>query len=94
MQANLGEEWTILFIAGKTKFTSITTIRIPVTARRLEDTLFATFTRPPIRIFDCWEGSITLFITQGVIHVSAVITQGLSQGAAGQAIVYTTVTVA
>ena len=75
MQANIGDQWTILFIAG------IVTIRNPVTARCLEDTplLGAIGTRPPIRILNSWELNITFAIAEGVSHVFAIPTKRLGQ---------------
>ena len=84
MQANLGDQWTILFIAAIAYICTIVTIWIPITAIRLEDTpLGAISTRPSIRILDSWEVSVTLAITDRVIHISTVLTQGLDLSTAG-----------
>ena len=78
MQANIGDQRTILFIAG------IVTIWIPVTSRRFEDTpLSAIGTRPPVGILNFWELGEALAITKGFSHVTAVLTQGLIPSAAG-----------
>ena len=78
IQANLGDQWTILFIAG------IVTIWIPVTSRCFEDTLFGAIgTRPPIWVLDFWELGVTFAIAEGISHVPAILAHGLSPSAAG-----------
>ena len=90
IQANLGDQLTILFIAG------IVTIWIPVTSIYFKGTPLGAInsTRPPIRILSSWETKVTLAIAKGVSHVSAVLTQGLILGAAGHGQPYATVIVA
>ena len=75
VQANLGDQGTILFIARVARLFSVT-IWIPVTARSLEDTLFTIFTKPPVRVLSSWVPKVTLAITMGVSHVFTVVTQG------------------
>jgi len=85
IQANLGDQGTILLIAGIAQFSCVVAIWNSVTARRLEDTpLGAIGTGPPIRILNGWESSVTLAVAQGCSHVSAVVAQGLNLGAASQ----------
>ena len=76
IQANLGYQGTIPFIARVARLFRVT-IWIPVTARRLEDTLFTIFTTPPIRVLGSWVPKVTLAITKGGSHVFTVITQEL-----------------
>ena len=83
-QTNPCDQWTILFIAGIAQISGIVTIWIPVTARCLEDTLFAIFTRPPIRVLNSWEASVTLAFAELISHVFVVFTQGLSLGTTGK----------
>ena len=86
---------TILFITGIPQFSGIVTIWIPVTAKSLKDTpLGAIGTGPPIRILNFWELSITLAVAEGVGHVTAVVAQGLSLGAASKIQPYATAVVA
>ena len=92
LQANLGDQRTILLIAGIDQFSI--TIWNPITAGRLEYTLFAIFTRPSMRVLSFWEQSVTLTFAEVKSHVFAVLTQGLSLGATGITQVYTTVIVA
>lgn len=95
IKANLGDQWTITLIAGIPKFSSIPTIWIPVTAIYLEDTFFDPVgTRPSIRILNSWEPGVTLAIAEVVIHVFAVLTQGLGLSAASKAQSNATVIVA
>ena len=95
IQANLGDQWTILLIAGKAQFSCIIAIWNSVTARRLEDTpLRSIGTRPPIRILNCWEFSETLAIAHGFSHVCAVVAKRLNLGAASQRHPHATVCVA
>ena len=90
IQANLGDQETILLIAG------IVTIWIPVTSIYFEDTPLGAIysTRPPIRVLSSWETKVTLAIAKGVSHVSAVLTQGLILSAASHVQSYATVIVA
>ena len=94
IQANPGDWVTILFITGIAQFCGIVTIWIPVTAKGLKDALLAIGTRPPIRVLNSWEISVTLALAEGVGHVTAVVTQGLILGAASKAPPYATVVVA
>ena len=83
MQANIGDQRTIAFIAGVAHFSGIVTIWSPVTTGRLEDTpLGAIGTGPTVRVLNCWVLDVTLPIAEGVSHVCAVFTQGLCLGAA------------
>ena len=94
-QANSGDHGTILFITGIVNFSCIVTIWMPVTARRLKDTLLGAIgTGPPIRILSSWELSITLAVAERVGHVTAVVTHGLSLGAASKIQPYATLVVA
>ena len=94
-QANSGDHGTILFITGIVNFSCIVTIWMPVTARRLKDTLLGAIgTRPPIRILSSWEFSVTLSVAEGVGHVTTVVAQGLSPGAASKIQPYATAVVA
>ena len=93
IQANLGYQGTILFIARVARLFRVT-IWIPVTARRHEDTLFTIFTRPPIRVLSSWVPKVTLAITKGVSHVTTVITQGFCLSTTGHDQPDTTVIVA
>ena len=90
IQANLGDQGTILLIAG------IVTIWIPVTSRCLEDTPFGAIksTRPPMRVLSFWEKSIALAIAEGIFHVAAVLTQVVILGAACKVPLNATVIVA
>ena len=82
IQVNLGYQGTILFIARVARLFRVT-IWIPVTARRLEDTLFTIFTRPPIRVLSSWVLKVTLAVTKGVSHVFTIFTQGFNLSATG-----------
>ena len=91
MQANLGDQWTILFVAGITYFSGIVTIWIPITMRRLEDTLCALRTGPPIRVLNSRICRKTLTFAERVSHISAVLAEGLSLSDAGHGQVYAAV---
>ena len=84
-----------MLIAGIAQFSCVVAIWNSVTARRLEDTpLGAIGTGPPIRILSSWELSITLAVAERVGHVTAVVTHGLSLGAASKIQPYATLVVA
>ena len=61
----------------------------------MEDTLLGTIcTRPSIRVLNYWKANVTFAITEIVIHVFTVLTQGLSPSAACQIPTNATVVVA
>ena len=85
IQANMGDHWTVLFITGIAQFSGIIAIWKPITARRLEDTLFGAIgTRPSIRILKSWELRVTLALAERFSHVFVILTQGLNLRAASK----------
>ena len=88
-EIDLSDQRTITFIA------TIFTIQHPITSSGVGNTLLgATGARPTIWILSQWEISITLALAEGILHITAVLTQRLVLRTTSQLQEYATAVVA